>query len=178
MILGWVRVECSLSCLPILTVHVITLLYADETPEHFLTVILPWVQEQEGGADNGVSKVLATYHKWVKSVEEHGGAPINSKNNEGGVPCMKADRSMALQKYVPFPLMRRKCVCCRCPIGCEPVPCSLRNAKDCLARKYARWFVGQHTHGLEIKLRAGCGEDISTAPLDHHPIFTHPSAHA
>ena len=58
------------------------------------------------------------------------------------------------------------------------MPCSLRNARQTVARKYARWFVGQNTHVPQIKLLAGCGDDISTAPLDHHPIFTHPPAHA
>ena len=51
----------------------------------------------------------------------------------------------------------------------------LRSARIVIARNHADWYVDQHTHGPKIKVLAGRGEDISTAPPDHLPIYTHPS---
>ena len=61
-------------------------MHADEVPQFFMKIILPWALEPERV---DVSKVLANYHKWAKIVEEDGVAENISKSmEEGGSPML------------------------------------------------------------------------------------------
>ena len=79
-------------------------MYADEDPQYFMKYILPWALEPERV---GVSKAVATYHKWAELVEEHGVAQNISKNTEEGVPSMPVEaawtRTQITDKYVFYP---------------------------------------------------------------------------
>ena len=87
---------CSLT---ILNVYFFISVHA-EVPQFFMKIILPWALEPERV---DVSKVLGTYHKWAKIVEEDG----ISKNTEEGVSSMPVEaaktRKQKLLGYVCSP---------------------------------------------------------------------------
>ena len=73
---------CSLT---ILNVYLFISVHA-EVPQYFMKIILPWALEQERV---DVSKLLKTYYKWAKTVEEDGVAENISKSmEEGGSPML------------------------------------------------------------------------------------------